>query len=339
MLQQPRQRLQSQRCLSREPASSRSQARGQSRPELLHCLIGGATEFAILQKTAVTGGTLADWSSIADYQNISAAFLESLRSESVFDAVLNGGMIRAPLRSRGFSITTGITGAVPSERSVKPISSLVLAQQLLEPQKASAIIVVTRELMDFPGASTLFAAELTRGVVAATDSNFLAALLAATTPTASAGATLANIVTDLDVLLSAVTTSATSRLFYVTSPANMKSLMVKANTAGALVFPNLGISGGELWPGITAIASDQISSSAALLLDATALIGNADIIVPDNSDQTSLQMETAPDSPPTASTTLLNLWQTDNRALRMERFFGFTVMRASGVASLSGVAY
>src|SRR5262245_43087569 len=79
---------------------------------------------SILQKAAVTGGGLDSWSSIADYVNVQAAFQNSLRTVSVWDAVLNDGMIRAPLRSRGFSITTGITGSTPGERAFKPISSL-----------------------------------------------------------------------------------------------------------------------------------------------------------------------------------------------------------------------
>jgi hypothetical protein len=215
-----------------------------------------------------------------------------------------------------------------------------LGTQLLEPKKSAATIVVTKELVELSGAQQLFANELTKAVVAATDSNFIAALIAATTPSASAGATLANITTDFDTLFSAVTTSASSRLFYVTSANNMKSIMVKANTAGAPVFPNLGINGGELFPGVTAIASDSISSSAALLFDATAIVGNSEAIIPGRSEQGTLQMEsTAPDSPPTASTVMLSLWQNDLLALRMERFFGFTVMRSSGVASLSGVNY
>jgi hypothetical protein len=286
-------------------------------------------------KSAVTGIGLE---TLADYQNIQAAFAESLRSLSVFDAVLDGGMVRAPLRSKGFSITTGITGAVVGERAFKPISSVVLAQQLLEPKKASAIVIVSKELANFPGSQQLFADELTRGVVAATDVSFLAALLQATTPTASAGATLANITTDFDTLFSAVTTHATSRLFYVASPSNVKSIMVKANTAGAPVFPNLGVTGGELFPGVTAIASDALTGTA-LLFDSTSIAGNADVIVPGRSEQSAIQMETAPDSPPTGATTVISLWQNDLVALRMERFFGFTIMRPSGVASLSGVNY
>ena len=47
---------------------------------------------ANILKTAVTSGSLTDWSSIADYQNVVTAFTESLRTASVFDAVLADGM-------------------------------------------------------------------------------------------------------------------------------------------------------------------------------------------------------------------------------------------------------
>ena len=129
-------------------------------------------------KTAVSGATIGDWGANADYVNVQAAFQESLRDQSVFDAVLANGMVRAPLRSRGFCITTGISGAVTSERSIKVISRLTLAQQLLELQKAAAIVVISKELGDYPGSQQLFASELTKAVIAATDTNFLAALVA-----------------------------------------------------------------------------------------------------------------------------------------------------------------
>src|SRR5262249_13345787 len=159
----------------------------------------------------------------------------------------------------------------------------------------------------------LFNSELTKAVVAATDSVFLAALIAATTPTPSAGATLANITTDFDTLLGAITTSATSRIYYVTSPANMKGIVTKATAGGQPAYPNVGPNGGEIFPGVTAIASDQISSSAALMFDATAIVGNSDSIRLDASNEAALQMETAPDSPATAATVKLSLWQQDLR--------------------------
>ncbi len=223
---------------------------------------------------------------------------------------------------------------------MKVISSLVLAQQLLELKKAAAIVVITRELGDFPGAQTLFGNELTKGVVAATDTNFLASLIASTTPSGSAGATLANVTADFDTLLSAVVTSASSKLYYITSSSNMKGIMAKATAGGQPAYPNVGINGGELFPGVQAISSDSIAAGAALLLDATAIAGNSDVITPGKSEQSTLQLEsTSPDSPPVAGTTVLSLWQNNMLALRMERYFAFTLLRTSGVASLSGVNY
>jgi Phage capsid family len=297
----------------------------------------------ILQKTAVVPGDLTTWAAISDYQNISRAFTESLRSLSVFDRVLAdggvpGGMALAPLRSRGFVVSTGITGSSPSEKSIKPISSLSLGQALVEPRKAAAIVVATNELVQSPGAVQLLNSELTSGRVAAVDSVFLAALISATTPTASAGSTLANITTDLSVLLSAVTTGANSKLYFVLSPVNVKKLAMKASSTGAPAWPSLTVNGGDI-AGITVLPSDQIASSAAVMFAGDALAGGSDPIVLDGTEQAVVQLDTSPDSPAIASSVMLSLWQTNHRALRAERWFGFVVTRASGVASLSGVSY
>jgi HK97 family phage major capsid protein len=289
-------------------------------------------------KSTVTAATISDWSSIADYTNIVEAFTQSLRTASVFDAALNDGMVRAPSRSRGLTVTTGIVGAVTGEGQAKVISSLALGSALLEPKKAAAIIVASKELADSPGASALFNAELTKGVVAATDNLFLSSLIAATTPTGSAGATLANVTSDFDTLLSAITTSATSRIYYVTSPTNMKGIVTKATAGGQPAYP-IGPNGGELFPGVIAIASDQISSSAALMFAADAIVGDSDTIRLDTSDAATLDMSTTPDSPSVAATVRLSLWQQDLKGIRAERFFCFSILRASGIASLSGVAY
>ena len=168
--------------------------------------------------------------------SISAAFSESSRTVGVFDAMLPS-IVPAPLRSRGITVTTGISGASPSERSIKPISSIALGNALVEPRKSTAVVVVTDELAKSGDANinALFDSELRNGVVAATDTTFLSALIAATTPTASAGATYANVVTDFKVLFNAVTTHANSKLFYIISPARMKSLMFLTSNQGAPV--------------------------------------------------------------------------------------------------------
>jgi len=98
---------------------------------------------ANILKSIVSGATLSDWAAVADYQNIVAAFQESLRTASVFDAVLADKMVGAPLRSRGLSVTTGIVGGVAPEGQAKVLSTLALGSQLLEPKKASAIVVAS----------------------------------------------------------------------------------------------------------------------------------------------------------------------------------------------------
>ena len=255
----------------------------------------------------------------------------------------------APRRNRAREGFTRFQGGKELRRMVRTefvfcneqfSSSLTMARQLLELKKAAAIVVTSKELADFPARNSCLPASCQKAVIAATDTNFLAALVAATTPTASAGSSLANIVTDLGVLLGAVTTSSTSKVFYVTSVTNMKKLVLKSNSVGSPAFPGLTLSGGEVFGGVTAIASDSIPFGAALMFAADAIVGNADAILPGKSEQSTLQMEsTSPDSPPVAGTVLLSLRQNDLLALRMEQFFGFTVMRASGVASLSGVSY
>ena len=119
----------------------------------------------------------------------------------------------------------------------------------------------------------------------------------------------------------------------------MKKLVFKSNSVGSPAFPGLSLTGGTVFGGVTAIASELDPGNTALMFAADAIVGNGDVIVPGRTEQATLEMETAPDFPPSASTVPLSLWQSDLLALRMERFFDFTVMRASGIASLSGVNY
>jgi hypothetical protein len=75
------------------------------------------------------------------------------------------------------------------------------------------------------------------------------------------------------------------------------------------------------------------------MVAADGLAGSADIVALDASRQALLQLDTAPDSPPTAGTVPTSLWQTDSVGLKAERHFGFTIHRDTAVASLSGVSY
>jgi hypothetical protein len=211
----------------------------------------------------------------------------------------------------------------------------------LPERKAARQVVASKELLQFssPAATALFNAELRAGVIAATDAIFIAALIALTTPSASAGSSTANIYSDLSALLAAVNVGPQSRLFLVLHPARAKSLVLKQTSGGTIAFPNFTVTGGEVLAGVTGHVSDQISSSAVLLIVADGLAADSDIVTLKASDQAAVQLDTLPSSPPVASTVPFSLFQHDSVCLMAERYFAFAQARTASLASLSGVAW
>jgi len=294
-------------------------------------------------RSAIAVGTTGDTSwagALAPYQAAASAFLGSLSQASVFDRLLADGLTRAPLRTRVNVLTTGFTASAVNEAQVKPLTSAQLIAPPIDAVKSATITVVTDEIARFasPAALALFRAELTKAVARSTDAVFLAGLLAGVTPTPSAGSTAANIMTDLGALLGAVTITPSTRLLYVADVATMKRAALKVGSGGNFLFPRLGPTGGELLPGVEAVATDQLPAGVVLLIAADQIIGDSETIVLDASEQAILQYMTAPDSPPTASTVLISLWQHGHKALKSERYFGWFA-RSGAVAALSGVSY
>src|SRR5262249_44102036 len=108
-------------------------------------------------------------------------------------------------------------------------------------------------------------------------------------------------------------------------------------TSGARLFPNLTPTGGEIY-GVPALVTDALGATSSLLVDATALLGNSDLLTLDALRHGIVQMDTAPDSPPVASTVPISLWQNDDVALVAERYWGFVIGRAGAVATMSGLS-
>ena len=304
-----------------------------------HARVAGMPRIASVFKSAVDVGGLdhVSWSALSEFRTIAEGWLQSLRSVSAFDAMLPS-MRRMPLRSRGLSVVTGIEGASANELTVKPISSLTLSSTFTDPIKAAAIVVVTEELLKIgdPTASALLEAELRAAVVAASDGIFLSGLYASVTPTASAGAATANVLTDLAALLNAVNTGATSRLFWIFDAATIKKLVLKVSISGGFAFPDLRLDGGTLF-GAPVVVADALPAGAALLVDASQIGAGTDALTLRMSRYGSLQLETTPDSPPVASTIPISLWQRNEVALRCERWFAFEPLRSGAVAPRSGV--
>ena len=91
----------------------------------------------------------------------------------------------------------------------------------------------------------------------------------------------------------------------------------------------MGINGGTLG-GITVLVSSRLASGTAVLFDATAIAAASENVALSASREAVVTM---------AEASSVSLWAQDLVALRAERWFGFSLLRADGVASLSGVDY
>jgi hypothetical protein len=280
---------------------------------------------------------------ISDLQTLGEAFAASLIGTSVFDTLLNGGMVRTPLRARGVVISTAPSASLVHQGSAKPISEMSLTGATLEPQKVWAAVAATRELLDLsrPGARALFESELRKAIVRAVDSVLLAQLFAAVTPIQSAGPTFANMMTDLDALLAEVDLSPTSRVYWVVGTNVVKTWVTMQTTNGGFAFPNLTLSGGAICGGIVVIPSDNLPEGgspgvpSSLLIVADGLRGNLDRFAFRQISQGDIILDAAPDSPSIATTLLQNMWQHNLAALAVERYFAVEAARPRAVAAVS----
>ena len=272
------------------------------------------------------GGSSPQWAEeLGGYRQSAEGFIASLREDGAFDAALPF-MVRVPFRTKLAVSTSAVVATETIEGEYKSVFDLAFAAAELEPRKASATVVISTELARLGGdnANALILRELRNGVIAGTDSVSVAALIAATTPIPSSG----DVLTDLAALLAAVPSGPSSRLFFVIEPSQAKILATLPGVNGA-AFPQMAVNGGSIG-GVTILVSGQLASGTAVLFDATAIAAASENVTLSASREAVVTM---------AEASSVSLWQQDLVALRAERWFGFALLRADGVASLSGVDY
>jgi hypothetical protein len=288
------------------------------------------------QKAAQSPGTSTGWASpLAAYDQIAEGFLSSLRTWGIFDQALAGGIKILPMRTQCAVMTAGATGSTIGEGQLKPISRLSLANAQLDPIKSVCIVTVSDELLKMGGAegSRLLGDELSAAVSVESDRSFLAEITSGVTPIASSGNTAAAVFSDLEVALSQLTLSNRSRVFITASPDVIRFWSTTLTQGGA--HQGLGITGGTLL-GAQVVPSDGATS--LVVFDATGLAGNGGSIELDASKEATMQMESLPDSPPLASTSIISLWPMNLVGLRATRYYAAERLGARSVAVISNPA-
>lgn len=295
-------------------------------------------------KAAIDAGSTSGWgaSLTPDEMTAQAGFIEAARSSSAFYEMLAAGLLRrTPLRTRFTLTTAGATGYIRGEGSAKPISKLALSNSTgLVPVEAVSVIVISDELikMTSPDAQALFSAELVNGVGAAADERFIDILQAASGSTiASAGSTFEAAREDLDTLLTAVAVDKNSKLVFIGSPTVAKRASMLAHN-GVWSFPEMTPTGGVM-RGLPFLTSDGLDDDSLLLVDGNKIAANSDPIRTDVFREAILEMEDAPDSPETATTVQISLWQRNLAALVASAYIAAEALTDTAVAEITSIAW
>ncbi|MEO3385112.1 phage major capsid protein [Mesorhizobium sp. CAU 1741] len=284
--------------------------------------------------------TDSDLAGLRDANYVSAQFVPFLARASVFYYLIEqGGMIRVPLEQRIGWTTATATAYVAREGAAVPVSRVAVDGTGIERQKVNGLLVLTEDMVRNMGVrgETLISRELRRALANTVDEAFLDAVVdSSTAPLDSTG----NPAQDLAALLAAVEPTIESRLVWAMSPdvAIMASTVTTA--AGGFLFPDMGPSGGEMLQ-TPAMAIDALPEGTIMLIDASGLAGDAELITVDASNETTIEMLDDPIGDATTPTAaqMVSMFQTNSVAMMSTAWFGVHRFRDEAIATMSGVEW
>jgi len=114
-------------------------------------------------------------------------------------------------------------------------------------------------------------------------------------------------------------------------------MATQITSTGEQAFPTIGINGG-IYAGATVLVSDN-ATGKIIAIDASQIAANGGTVELDSSNQVAIQLDSQPDSPPSASTPATSFWQNNLTGLRATRFWGGERLRSGAVSVINGVSY
>jgi HK97 family phage major capsid protein/HK97 family phage prohead protease len=336
----------------------------QSPADVAKAMWPDSPEVEMVLRAPVAPGTTVDttWAApLAVSQNMASEFVDLLVPATIVGRI--PGLRRVPFNITIPRETTGASVGWVGEAAPKPVSSMAFDSISLRFTKIAGIVPITQELMRFsnPAAEGLIRDSLIRAVAYLTDRDFLdpskavatnvspASVTNGVTPVTATGTNADALRADLKTL---ITTFAAANvnlngLVLVMTSQQAIAISMMVNTLGQAVWPDLGPQGGTL-AGIPVITSENIVATGGSPLDGGLIVAiNApDVLLADDgqvtidvSTEASLQMESAPDSPATASTTFVSMFQQNMVAIRAERFIHWLKRRSGAVQFIQNAKY
>lgn len=327
-------------------------------------------EVETVLKAAVAAGTTTDptWAKpLVEYQNMASEFAELLRPATILGRIQ--GLRKVPFNIKIPRQTGGSSVGWVGQGTPKPVGKLAFDQISLGMAKAAGIVVMTDELVraSSPSAEAIVRQDMIDQTAQFLDSQFVDPTVVAVTDVSPASVTngVTPIIasgTDADALRSdarkvmaafvAANLSLASAAWVMTET-QLLGISLMTNALGQPEFPGTMVGPNATFMGLPVIASENIPAQAGvtgppavpagsriLLIKASEiLLADDGETVIDASREASLQMDSAPTNPPTASTVMVSLWQMNLVALRAERFINWAKRRAGAVQYIDGAAY
>ncbi|MBZ9653536.1 phage major capsid protein [Phyllobacterium lublinensis] len=332
---------------------------------------GDTPEVEIVLKAAVAAGTTtdADWAKpLVEYANMTSEFVELLRPQTIIGRILN--LRRVPFNIKIPRQTAGSAAQWVGEGKPKPVSELAFDQITLGFAKLAGIVVLTDELVRFsnPSAEALVRQDLINTIVQTMDKDFVdpakavsagvspASITNGVTPVVASGTDADAVRADVKKLFAkflAANMSLAGAVFIMTETQAL-GLALMLNPLGQPEFPGLAVNGtsGGTFFGLPVVLSENIpanpgsgsplvgAGSRIILAKATEiLLADDGQVMLDVSREASLEMDSAPTSPVTASTVLVSLWQHNMVGIRAERFINWAKRRANVVQYIDSANY
>lgn len=319
-------------------------------------------EVSRILKAAVEAGTTTDatWAApLVDYQTLASEFVDLLRPQTILGRLPS--LRRVPFNVRMPRQTGGGTYAWVGEGKAKPVGELAFDEITMRWAKAAGIIVITEELarMSSPSAEAIVREDMIRGIAQFLDEQFTdpsvaevsnvspAAITNGLTSTAIiAGGTDADAVrTDVGDLWAAMlaqnivpTTGA-----WVMSNTMAMRLSLMQNPLGQPEFGTIMPTGGTFmgYPVITSesVVPRDTDGDMIIFLNQNDVFLSEEGIMLDASREASLEFNTTPTEPTSASTVLVNLWQRNMVGLRAERYVNWKRRRDAAVGYIYAARY
>ncbi|WP_313666156.1 phage major capsid protein [Shinella sp.] len=328
-------------------------------------------EVETVLRAAVDAGTTTDatWAKpLVEYQNMASEFIDLLRPQTIIGRI--PGLRRVPFNIKIPRQTAGSSAQWVGEGAPKPVSELAFDNITLGATKVAGIVVLTDELVRFsnPSAEALVRQDLINTIVQTLDRDFVdpakaavanvspASITNGVTPVVASGTTADNVRADVKKLFSnfLAANMSLSGAVWIMRETDALGLALMLNPLGQPEFPGLAINGnsGGTFFGLPVVLSENIPANAGSGSPVTGAGGRIilakapEILLADDGDvvldvsrEASLQMDSAPTNPPTASTVMVSLWQMNMVGIRAERFINWTKRRAGVVQYLDSVNY